>query len=73
MGLLSDPTIRDFAGVQRNFDSIARRIFVGNGSPEGNLPAPRGSVFMREDGGVGTSLYAKQSAASIKTGWLAVA
>lgn len=73
MGLLTDPTIRDFAGVQRNFDAIARRFYSGLGSPEGNLPAQRGSLFMREDGGVGTSLYAKQSAASVKTGWVAIA
>lgn len=72
MGLLSDPTINDWSSLQRNFDSIARRIIVGNGSPEGNLKAPRGALYMREDGGTGTSLYRKESATSDPTGWVAV-
>jgi hypothetical protein len=72
MGLLSDPTVRDFACIQRNFDSIARYVIVGNGTPENNLRAPRGAIFMRGDGGVGTSLYMKQSPASDPTGWKAL-
>lgn len=44
----------------------------GNGSPEGVVTALRGAVFQRDDGGVGTSLYVKESDTT-NTGWVAVA
>ena len=45
-------------------------ITSGTGSPEGALGAPVGSLFLRTDGGAGTTLYVKQSGSS-NTGWVA--
>jgi len=44
------------------------QIRTGTGSPEGVLSAPVGSVYLRKDGGSGTSLYVKQSGSG-NTGW----
>ena len=41
----------------------------GNGSPEGVVSAPVGSLYSRTDGGAGTSLYVKESGAG-NTGWV---
>lgn len=46
------------------------RFLVGNGSPEGVETADIGSVFLRLDGGSGTTLYVKESGSG-NTGWAA--
>ena len=46
------------------------RIIQGNGTPEGAVSAPKGSHFMRLDGGAGTSFYVKESGTG-NTGWVA--
>jgi hypothetical protein len=45
-------------------------IQSGSGSPEGVLTAPIGSMWLRTDGGAGTTLYVKESGAG-NTGWVA--
>lgn len=45
-------------------------LLSGVGSPEGVKSAPVGSIFMRSDGGAGTSMYVKESGAG-NTGWVA--
>jgi len=50
----------------------ATKIQTGTGSPEGAVTAPLGSIFLRTDGGVGTSLYYKGTGSG-NTGWEAVA
>lgn len=45
-------------------------ITTGSGSPEGAVTAPVGSMFLRTDGGVGTTLYVKESGTG-NTGWAA--
>lgn len=42
----------------------------GAGSPEGVRAAPVGSLYLRSDGGAGTSLYVKQAGAG-NVGWVA--
>lgn len=44
-------------------------IMSGTGTPEGAVAAPIGSLFLRTDGGAGTSLYVKQSGTG-NTGWV---
>ena len=44
-------------------------IQTGTGTPEGVITAPVGSLFLRTDGGAGTTLYVKQSGSS-NTGWI---
>lgn len=45
-------------------------IKAGTGSPEGVVSAPVGSLFLRSDGGAGTTLYVKESGTG-NTGWVA--
>jgi hypothetical protein len=47
-------------------------VCQGSGTPEGAVTAPIGSIFMRSDGGVLSSLYVKQSGTG-NTGWAAIA
>lgn len=42
----------------------------GTGSPEGVIAANVGALFLRKDGGAGTTLYVKQTGAG-NTGWVA--
>jgi hypothetical protein len=42
----------------------------GTGSPEGVLTAVVGSMWMRTDGGTGTTLYVKETGTG-NTGWVA--
>lgn len=44
-------------------------LLAGSGTPEGVVSAPIGSLFMRADGGSGTSFYVKQSGSG-STGWV---
>lgn len=46
------------------------KILCGTGTPEGMKNAPQGSIYMRTDGGAGTSFYVKESGAG-DTGWVA--
>lgn len=45
-------------------------LYSGAGTPEAAVTAVVGSLFMRSDGGAGTSLYVKQSGSG-NTGWVA--
>lgn len=45
-------------------------VSAGSGSPEGAVTAPVGSLYMRTDGGAGTSFYVKESGSG-NTGWVA--
>lgn len=44
-------------------------IRAGSGSPEGVVTAPVGSLYLRSDGGDGTSMYVKESGTG-NTGWV---
>lgn len=43
-------------------------LYIGTGTPEGVVTAGVGSIFLRTDGGAGTTLYVKQSGTG-NTGW----
>jgi hypothetical protein len=43
---------------------------TGTGTPEGAVTAPVGTLFLRTDGGAGTTLYVKESGTG-NTGWAA--
>ena len=45
-------------------------IYYGAGSPEGVVTASVGSIYLRTDGGTGTTLYVKESGTG-NTGWVA--
>lgn len=46
------------------------QVYTGAGSPEGAQAAGVGSLFLRNDGGTGTTLYVKESGTG-NTGWAA--
>lgn len=46
-------------------------VLSGSGTPEGNVTAPVGSVYLRTDGGAATTAYVKESGTG-DTGWTAV-
>jgi len=46
-------------------------VTSGTGSPEGVVTAPVGSLYLRTDGGAGTTVYIKETGAG-NTGWTAV-
>jgi hypothetical protein len=46
------------------------KVRWGTGTPEGVVAAPVGTLFLREDGGAGTTLYIKESGTG-NTGWAA--
>lgn len=46
------------------------RIITGAGTPEAAITAPVGSMYLRSNGGAGTSMYIKESGTG-NTGWVA--
>ena len=44
-------------------------LLTGTGSPESAVTAPVGSIFLRTDGGAGTTFYVKESGSG-NTGWV---
>ena len=58
------------------FDSMTSNgegvgIYMGYATPESNVSAQIGSLYMRLDGGANTSLYVKESGDNTNTGWAA--
>jgi len=58
------------SGSALAFDSTGPTVSSGAGSPEGVVTAPKGSMYLRNDGGASTSLYIKESGSG-NTGWAA--
>lgn len=57
-------------------NNLLTRVQIGDGSPEGIVTAPQGMVYLRRDGGAGTTVYYKSSggiAVPTNTGWLPLA
>lgn len=73
MGLLTDPTIHDMAGVQRNFDALAQQFIPGLGTPEGNVKAKPTAFYLQQDGAAGSLVWVKTTQANDPTGWVAIA
>lgn len=55
--------------TQSQVVNAATAFFVGNGTPEGATAAGVGSVYLRLDGGAGTTLYVKETGTGT-TGWV---
>jgi purine nucleosidase len=69
--IVSDPfgTIGNVTANRLYFQSQGNFIAHGTGTPEGSLTAPVGSLYLRDNGGAGTTLYIKESGTS-NTGWV---
>ena len=57
-------------GIPRMSMNIGPEILADSGSPESTVAAPVGSIYMRVDGGAGSSFYVKESGVG-NTGWVA--
>ena len=73
---LPHPHVTGMGDVQDNFEEIqlrwtdlVGRVFWGTGSPETVVTAGVGALYLRLDGGAGTTLYVKESGVA-KTGWV---
>lgn len=64
-----DVMAEDEAGV-RFYNDASRSIRLGTGSPESVVTASPGSLFLRTNGGAGTSMYVKETGTG-NTGWVA--
>lgn len=68
--VLSAPSVQNIPGQRRN------AVLIISGDPTGNLVAPQGTIALRIDGGVGTTVYQKTSGGVMtpdNTGWEALA
>lgn len=66
-------TIRNLGNVQDHETGVLEPsiIYSGQGTPEGVVVADRGVMYLRTDGGAGTTLYIKESGDGTNTGWVA--
>ena len=62
MAWLPHDPVHSELDATENFQRIAATLIRGRGTPEGNIGAPVGVVFLREDGGAGATLYVKEAA-----------
>lgn len=60
----------NFYGTDDSRRQVFLRGYTGTGSPESVVTAPVGSIYLRTDGGSGTSFYVKESGTG-NTGWVA--
>jgi hypothetical protein len=67
-----EQTTNDVADLKKNvFTQVNLPIFTGAGSPNGHVVAAIGSLYLRTDGGAGTTLYVKESgSANSNVGWI---
>ncbi len=56
-------------GLYQPLASVLSMPHTGTGSPEGVITAPVGHLYLRTDGGAGTTLYVKESGSG-NTGWI---
>ena len=56
-----------------NFQQLEGMILWGRGTPQNRVAAPVGAIYLREDGGVKSTLYVKEKAvgAMDMSGWAA--
>lgn len=63
-------TVQQLAYSIEEFEKVLQFIFHGKGTPEGVITAPVGCLYLRSDGGAGTTLYIKESGIG-NAGWIA--
>lgn len=57
------------AAARLRFGVSGALVIYGTATPEGAVAAPKGSLFLRADGGAGTTLYVKETGSG-NTGWV---
>jgi hypothetical protein len=62
--------VKSFQDCQQNFDQLAAAATLsGKGSPEGVVTAAVGALYTDEAGGIGSTLYVKESGGGTNVGW----
>ena len=63
---------KDFAEYIENISEILSFFQVGDGDPTGSLVTERKMIFLRQDGGAGTTLYINEVGDGTFNGWRAI-
>lgn len=66
---LDEETRRVFEQLLRYLGPVREQIRFGEGTPEGNVTAGP-ALYIRLDGGAGTTLYVKEDPTVDATGWV---
>lgn len=62
----------DFAKYIENISEKISFFQVGDGDPTGSLVTKRKMIFLRQDGGAGTTLYINELGDGTANGWRAI-
>ena len=57
-------------GMLDTVNRLNGNLLTGTGDPNTQIAAPVGTLFLRTDGGAGTTLYVKESGGSSDLGWV---
>ncbi len=68
LGYFGDGLVFGYGTRARN--NISSLTF-GEGTPEGKITANVGSIYLRQDGGAGTTFYVKETGKNTNSGWVA--
>lgn len=73
MSWLPHLPVRSEQDTTANFETVAAAILKGRGAPEGFVGAPVGTIYLREGGGPGNTMYVKESGVTPTDpkGWVA--
>ncbi len=63
---------KDFSEYIENISEILSFFQVGDGDPIGSLVTKRKMIFLRQDGGAGTTLYINEVGDGTFNGWRAI-
>ena len=63
---------KDFSEYIENISEILSFFQVGDGDPIGSLVTKRKMIFLRQDGGAGTTLYINELGDGTFSGWRAI-
>lgn len=58
-----------YRNIAQEVNRVGDAVRQGRGTPEGVVVAPVGTIYLRSDGGAGTSVYVKETGVA-ETGWV---
>lgn len=74
-----DPITKDGALMSKQFakflelaTDVLNHVQIGDGDPTGTLETKRKMIFIRQDGGVGSTLYVNEVGDGTSAGWRAL-
>lgn len=67
-----DVSTRDFSKFLEDLVNVVNFLQIGDGDPIGSLETSRKGIFLRQDGGVNTTLYINELGDGTSDGWRAI-